>query len=140
MMNTITTRDISDILSLVPIEIQIRQRDKDTSKTRDMLSYVNYKLQTDNNFHVNIVYDEGEVVGYMMFNICMIPGNRKLDIHRFWYANPEALNELNTLQSMIIKEFKLRVISMLVPWDMQKTVRDWGFKRKSIQMEKEVRR
>lgn len=139
-MEIIETRNIDDLLSLVPIEMGIREKNYTSLSVKDTLSFVQRQMEGNRNFHFLMAKNENDVIGYCSFFIDNDPGFKSLCIYRVWHnpEHPSVLVRFKKIQNEICKTYKLNSIKVEVPPSLVPKMKEWGFKQKNIVMEKKV--
>lgn len=143
-MTLIETRDIAEILKIIPHEIEIRQKGRDRKPLKDMLSSVKRRLETDNQFHVFLAKDaEDKLTAYAFFALHCEPEEKRLELCRIWHdeERPSGLMQIVKALRRIVKQYKLESVTAIAQSkEMTAIAKEWGFKMAGVVMEKKVRR
>jgi hypothetical protein len=140
-MRVVETKDISEILKCIPMELEIRKKGRDVMPIRDMLSLL--KVTFENNplfkFYM-ILEDEGEgLLGYMGLFIRPEREVRTIHLYRIWYnGNKEVFEKLKEIIKGISRETKCRRLTIEVYANEKVLERIYGFKRHSVIMERRI--
>lgn len=132
--------DMADILKLVPIEVRLREKEKTEVPTKDMLTLIQSQLPNPL-FGIWGVFNGNEqVLGYVSAYVNVIGTTKDMYIWRIWH-DPKHKEVMNILQN-ILKEFAMatrtKKVKIEVTRGMKAFNKKWGFKPKSIIMEREV--
>jgi hypothetical protein len=140
------TTDIQDVIRLVPIEVRLREKEKSPIKAQELLAFVQSQLNNPL-FYAVIVYDdetEKNIMGYIM--LLVIPFKlmdmQHVNILRVYYDPKYRNTEIKEvgwqIAEAIAREHGIKKVRIEVKRGEKAYQRTWGFKRKSIVMERRV--
>jgi hypothetical protein len=138
--------DISDMMKLVPIEVQLRNKHHSSVKTRDLLEFVEKMLPNQLFYPVVIYEDETEQkpIGYIV--ILVIPNKlmdmRCVSVLRVWYDphyKDQGIVELGwNIMKTICKQHNIDKIRIEVSRGAKAYHKAWGFEPIATVMERRV--
>jgi len=132
-MTIVETRDMQDVLKLIPMEIEIRNEGMDIMPLKDMLTIIRQWLDTNPDFHALIAYgDSGEIIGYMLFII----KPKSVHLWRVWHRarHPEVGDDFLNILKQAAKMRKIKSITTEM-YKNEHLAEYRGFKRHSVIME-----
>jgi hypothetical protein len=138
--------DISDIIKLVPIEVQLRKKHHSLVKTRDLLEFIEKMLPNPLFYPVVVYEDETEqhIIGYII--ILVIP-NKLMDMQcvsvlRVWYDphyKDQGIVDVGwKIMKTICKQHNIDRIRIEVSRGSKAYHRVWGFEPIATVMERRV--
>jgi hypothetical protein len=140
------TTDIQDVIRLVPIEVRLREKEKSPVKAQELLTFVQSQLNNPLFYAVIIYEDETEkdIVGYMI--ILVIPYKimdmQHVNILRVWYDPKYRGTEVRKVGWQIVdtiaKQYNIKNVRIEVMRGEKAYQKTWGFKRRSVVMERRV--
>ena len=140
------TTDMNDILRLVPIEVKLREKEKTSVKTQELLTFVQSQLDNPLFYAILFFTDETEkdIMGYIM--LLVIPFKlmdmQHVNILRVYYDPKYRNTEIKEvgwqIAEAIAREHGIKKVRIEVKRGEKAYQRTWGFKRKSIVMERRV--
>lgn len=139
-MEIVRTNDMQEILQCVPIEEQLRKKEKAITKLRDFLLLVSMSLDNPD-FGFWIAYEDKKIVGYLVAFISRIPGMKYLTIQRIWYeqGNKQVMVNFEKILKKWARENEIRKCAITLTRPRIKALeRRWGFKVISVNMERRI--
>jgi hypothetical protein len=132
---------MNEILQCVPIEEQIRKKERAQIKLRDFLLLLSMNLDNPN-FGFWIAYDDNNnVVGYMVLFLVPIPGMKSITIQRIWYkqGETEIIKEFERIIKKWARDNSINKVNITVTRPrLEALKRRWGFKVVSVNMERRI--
>lgn len=145
-MRIIRASTIAEILECVPIEMDIRKKEMEHMKLKDMLAFLETQLeQPFLGFY--IAYEKEQIVGFMVLFYIPIRGLEQVQIMRIWYDHhyPKVMDEFE----QIIRQWKreTKAPKVTVSMDTMRNGRSnmgrinalrkkWGFSIVSVELER----
>lgn len=140
------TNDIKDILRLVPIEVKLRERERTPVRAQELLTFVQSQLSNPLFYAVIVYEDETEqsIAGYIF--LLAIPfklmGMQHINILRVWYDpkyREQGIREIGwQIVEEVAKTHGIKDVRIEVVRGEKAYERTWGFRKKSIVMERRV--
>jgi hypothetical protein len=140
-MRVIETRNISDILQCIPMELEIRKKGRDVMPIRDMLSLLKQNFEHNPCFKFYMIFaDEGDtLLGYIGLIVRPEKEVRTIHLYRIWHdGTKEVLEKLKEIIKLIAKETKCKRLTVEVYKDEKALERVYGFKKHSTIMERRI--
>ena len=135
-------RNISEIIKCLPFEIEIQRKGRDNGRASHLISFI--QTQLDNPFFKFLIaYDEKseeDIIGYTIAIINPISGYKELCLLRMYAKNKEVREEFERIDEEIMKENKLKRMSMTVQEKYVKVFERYGFTPVSVNMVRESKR
>jgi len=129
--------DIQEVMKCLPFEREIRNKGRDDQRESKMLLFVQSQLQNPL-FGFFMAYDDkGNVKGYIVTIISLIPGVERLHVLRI-YAKNGLMKEFEKVLEEWVKQFKIKIaVLTLTDTRMIKAMkRHYGYKVVSVNMER----
>jgi hypothetical protein len=140
-MRVVETRDITEILKCIPMELEIRKKGRDVMPIRDMLSLLKLTFENNPLFKFYMIFeDEGDaLLGYMGLFVRPEREVRTIHLYRIWHnGSKDVLEKLKEIIRGISKETKCRRLTIEVYKNENVLERIYGFKRHSVIMERRI--
>jgi len=140
-MKIVETRDITDILKCIPMELEIRKKGRDIMPIRDTLSLLKQNFESNPCFRFYMIYADNseKLIGY--FGIIVRPEKeiRTIHLYRIWYdGTKEVIEKIKETIREIAKTTKCRRLTVEV-YDNEKALeRLYGFKKHSTIMVRRI--
>jgi len=140
-MRVVETREISEVLRCIPMEVEIRKKGRDVMPIRDTLSLLklNFDLNPYFKFYMIFPDDGEELLGYIVLIIRPEKEMKTIHLYRIWYnGKKEVLEQMKEIIRYISKETKCKRLTIEVFKNEKALERLWGFKRYSVVMERRI--
>jgi hypothetical protein len=140
-MRVLETRDISEVLRCIPMELEIRKKGRDTMSIKDTLSLL--KLNFDHNpyfkFYMIFPDDTDDLLGYIALIIRPEKEMKTIHLYRIWYNGTQVvMDQIKDIIKYISKETKCRRLTIEVFKNEKALEKKWGFKKSSVIMERRI--
>ena len=144
-MEIIRATAIREVLDCIPIEMEIRKKENERMKLKDMLLFVENQLGNPY-FGFYIAYEEEGIVGFMSLFYIPIRGMEQIQVLRIWsHPQHEAMGGFEKIIRQWKKETKAPKVT--IEMDARRKNKDnmgriramkrkWGFKISSIVLER----
>jgi hypothetical protein len=140
-MRIIETRDITEVLRCVPMEMEIRKKGRDHMPIRDMLSLVKENFEHNPLFHFFLIFedDSDNLIGYFAIIIRPQKEFRTINLYRIWHdGSKEVRDKIEEIITQIAKETKCRRLTIEVYKNESSIERLYGFRKSSTVMERRI--
>jgi hypothetical protein len=137
-MKIVETREISDVLQLIPFEIRIGGQGYDLMPVKNLLAYLADKFDHDPDFHFYIFLGEDDApIAYTFFTIQKHTYEKALFLERIWRDenHPFMVVPLLRLLNRIARENGIRTLKIKITKPLLSAARAWGFKQTCAIME-----
>jgi hypothetical protein len=140
-MRIVETRDISEVMKCIPMEIEIRKKGRDIMPIKDTLSLL--KASFDNNpyfkFYMILADDCDNLLAYFALIIKPEKELKTIHLYRIWYNGAkEVLEQIKEIIRYIGKETKCKRLTIEVYSNEKALERIYGFKKSSVIMERRI--
>jgi len=145
-MNIIRATSIEEVLDCIPIEIEIRKKEDEYIKLKDMLAFLESQIsQPYLGFY--IAYEEEKIIGFLVLFYVPLRGFEQIQIMRVWYDHhyKEVIKEFEN----IIRQWKRETKAPRVTVEMEARrkgksnmgrikafKKKWGFSLRTIVLER----
>ncbi len=140
-MRIVETRDVSEVLRCLPMELEIRKKGRDVMPIRDTLSLLKKNFEHNPYFRFFLIFadDNDDVLGYMGLVIYPEKELKTIHLYRIWYnGTKEVLEQLKEIIRHIAKETKCKRLTIEVYNNEAALERSYGFKKSSVIMERRI--
>ena len=129
---------IDEIVQCLPLEQEIRDKGRDTTKVSDMLFSI--KGMIDNPmFGFWIAYDDKDsIIGYIAMMIVLLPGMKRLNLIRMYAKQKEVFQAFEEIGRDFAKQYGIKKVMITVMKNVKAMQRLHGMKVVSVNMEKEL--
>ena len=139
-MRIVRATTINETLQMLPIEQEIRKKEKEIIPLKDALISIAASIE-DPNFGFWIAYDDNnEIIGFMILTIIQDITAKTLQIHRVWYkqTEKEVLNQFLKTGRKWAKDNNIKRVVMLANRRIKAIQRKWKFKPIAVIMERRI--
>jgi len=135
------TRDISEVLRCLPMEIEIRKKGRDVMPIKDTLSLLKMNFEHNPYFKFYMIFadEEDKLLGYMAIIIRPQKEYKTIHLYRIWYdGTKEVFEKMKEIITYIGKETKCKRLTIEVYKNEAALERLYGFKKSSVIMERRI--
>jgi len=134
------TRAIVDFDKLLPMEEAIRLKGRDVMPIQSTRAFIERQMARNPNFHFLIAEDDGKIIGYTFFIINNEPGTQTFHICRVWTdpTRPDVADRFDFIRKETMKHLGIKRTTIEIYKNDKALMRKWGFKKRSIIMEKGI--
>ena len=130
--------DITEIMKCLPMEREIRKKHRDDSRESDTLLFIQTQLQNPF-FGFWIAYgDKDEIIGYTCGILSNIVGMERLIVLRLYSKNKEVTNKFLEIGKEWAKQYKVKLMQIVVKKHAMAFKRIFKFVPVSIVMERRI--
>jgi hypothetical protein len=130
-------KTIDEVIKCVPYEIKVLAKHRETSKTSDLIAFINTQLENPL-FKFWIVYENDNIKGYCFGFLNITPGFKKIHVIRIFALSDEARNMLKNILDETALSFGIKKMSITVKRNIKAFSKKYQFKPVSVNMEREV--
>lgn len=129
---------MQEIMKCLPFEREIRNKGRENISERDMLLFVQSQLGNPG-FGFFMAYDdEGNVIGYVIGVLNIIPGFKRVHLLRVYAKKKEIFDGLMLAGSEWARAYKIDIVSITTAKHAKAYKRHYGFKAVSVNMERRI--
>jgi len=136
-MKITLAKSISDLLECVPFEREIYTKGRETTKVDKLLHFLEAQLENPY-FRFWIAREEGDVIGYFVAMISLIPKHERIHLIRMYAKSDKLREELLDKGREWANEYNIKIVQMTVTSHVKAFQRRWKFKPVSVNMERRI--
>lgn len=138
------TRELQEILRCLPFESEIKNKGRDRTRLKDMLTYITSQLENPL-FRFWIAYESEEkikpddnILGYCIAIINIIPGMQGQYIYRMYAKEKNLRKEFEKVLKAWAKEYKIKHQIITIYKNVRAFKRKHGFTPISVNMQRRI--
>jgi len=135
------TRDIGKVLELIPFEMEIRNKDRESMPLKDAINIIDKKLKGSPLFKIFLAYetdDKNKIAGYCFTEITPPPGPKKLLLYRMYAPKKDIRIALDKAKNEWANQFKINTEHITTNKHIRALKRLYKFKVVSVNMERRI--